>query len=120
MALQKGLTGPSRRFVFFFSSPPQQLSILFSSRISDLATDLPTMDAQHNTIMEILHTMVGCSYVNGVFELFYYGVAYGCKVTLQFGVSPWSANSCVCFTGILAKEGQWEESYQFTKLALGM
>jgi hypothetical protein len=89
-------------------------------RISELAEILPRMDAKHNTIMEVLYTMISSSYTNGTLNLFYYGIAFGCKLTMQFGVSPFSANTCACFTGALAKDDQWEESYQFCKLALGI
>lgn len=86
--------------------------------IQQIGKLLPRMDTLHDTMMEILYTMTASSYILGMgLNIFYGGIGLACKLTFQHGVSPFSANACACFAGAFARAGQWEESYQFSKLA---
>lgn len=105
--------------------------------LKHIAHILPKMDDQHEMMMEALYTMIPISYIVGRGRNnFYFGIALACKFTFIHGASPFSANACACFSGMiiscfyfikvyfiyfylgaLSNAGQWEESYQFAKLA---
>lgn len=85
--------------------------------------DLPFMDEEHQTAMEALYTAIAGAYLDSHegegHHLFFYIAGSMCKLTVQYGVSAFSANAFACFAGALAQYGI-PNVYEFGAVAMKM
>lgn len=84
--------------------------------------NLPFMDEEHQIVMEALYCSIAGAYIDSHeskgHHLFFIITGTMCKLTIQYGLSPFSANAFACFAGALAAASL--PVYEFGSVAMKM
>lgn len=81
------------------------------------------MDDEYQLVMRLIYAMTPVCFILSADTakgkpLFNYVIELACKLSLDRGMSAYSANSFACFTGVLVNFDQPEDCYDYSILAL--